>query len=151
MEKFRSLTADHMDWDKFTDLMKKFTKDIDSTVNRKSKAYKARYKLYIALGCFWGLRAGDQLKLTWKDILDKDVIEIFEGKTSRTRKRKRIRKITVSKDVKEFISSMHNIIKPSRKAEPILPNKDGFPVSIQFLNRNLKKDFRRIRYKGRPA
>lgn len=68
--KYSTTTADYMQWDEMTNLVRRLSKDGD---------YKM--SLLIAVGCFWGLRISDILSLRWETILYVDEFTILEKKT----------------------------------------------------------------------
>ena len=72
--KYSSTTADYMQWDEMTNLVRRLSKDGD---------YKM--SLLIAVGCFWGLRISDILSLHWETILYMDEFTVLEKKTGKTR------------------------------------------------------------------
>ena len=72
--KYSTTTADYMQWDEMTNLVRRLSKD-------------GNYKmsLLIAVGCFWGLRISDILSLRWETILHVDEFTILEKKTGKMR------------------------------------------------------------------
>ena len=64
--KYSSTTADYMQWDEMTNLVRRLSKDGD---------YKM--SLLIAVGCFWGLRISDILSLHWETILYMDEFTVL--------------------------------------------------------------------------
>ena len=60
-------TTGFIPWDTFQLLLQKLERDGN---------YK--FQLLFAAGTHLGLRCGDLLKLRWKDVLNKDVLEIIE-------------------------------------------------------------------------
>ena len=94
-KKFSTTTADYLEWDQMLNLVHKLFKD-----------EKYKMSLFIALGCFWGLRVSDLTALKWEQILNVDEIIIVEKKT----KKKRV--INISAQLKQHILNCHQIIDP---------------------------------------
>lgn len=94
-KKFSTTTADYLEWDQMLNLVHKLFKD---------ENYKM--SLFIALGCFWGLRVSDLTALKWEQILNVDEIIIVEKKT------KKKRKITINPQLKQHILECHAKINP---------------------------------------
>lgn len=67
--KYSSTTADYMQWDEMTNLVRRLSKDGDYKIS-----------LLIAVGCFWGLRISDILSLRWDTILYMDEFTVLEKK-----------------------------------------------------------------------
>ncbi|EKN07965.1 hypothetical protein HMPREF1076_04865 [Parabacteroides goldsteinii CL02T12C30] len=70
--KYSSTTADYMQWDEMTNLVRRLSKDGD---------YKM--SLLIAVGCFWGLRISDILSLHWETILYMENLPYWKRKQER--------------------------------------------------------------------
>jgi len=100
---------------------------------KKEKDYSIL--MVVALGSYLGLRYSDMIRLTWNDIINKDVLIIEEQKT------KKVKRITINPDLRAIVESIHQ----QKKSELIIVNKFGKPLSIQYINRRLKQ----IKYKYR--
>lgn len=72
--KYSNTTADYVQWDEMTNLVRKLTKNNEY-----------RMSLLITIGCFWGLRISDILALRWHQIVDVDEFTIQEKKTGKSR------------------------------------------------------------------
>ena len=101
-----------------------------------------KFLLLIAVGCYTGLRVGDILLLRWNQLLNKDSQEIKEQKT------KKVRLITLNQNLKKLVEKYVDYIKPPTYNELIFTNKnDEQNLSIQYVNRQLKKLFNRYKIK----
>ena len=67
-------TADALQWEEMISLVHRLYRDGDY-----------RMSLLVSTQCMWGLRIGDELRLKWEDVLDKDDIIIAEQKTGKRR------------------------------------------------------------------
>ena len=108
------------------------------------KNEKFRDCLLIATGCYLGLRASDLLNLKWRDVYNKDELELVEKKTNK------LRHLTINPFLKDIIHrSFDNLsIKPGNPLERYLfENRKGEKLSIQYVNRNLHKIFDEYRVK----
>jgi integrase len=81
----------------------------------------------------WGLRIGDELKLTWSDILDKEEIVIIEQKTGKRRV------IRVNKDLKKHIEDCYKALGSPASNEPIFLSRLGTIYSREWVNMRLKE------------
>ena len=113
---------------------------------RTTKNY--RFLLLISIGCFSGLRIKDILNLRWVDLLDKDLLEIRESKTSK------LRRITINVLLKNIISEVYEILykksNPLKKEDYIFLNRHHTkPISVQYVNRALHLIFARYDIKSR--
>lgn len=72
--KYSITTADYMEWDEMTNLVRKLARDGE---------YKM--SLLISIGSFWGLRISDILLLRWNQILNVEEFTIQEKKTGKSR------------------------------------------------------------------
>ncbi len=127
-KKYSSTTADYLNWEQMTNLLRKLYSD---------KNYKIC--LLIAVGSFWGLRISDILALRWSDILEKDSLEIIEKKT----KKKRL--ITINTQLKQLINDCYLMIKPIGAQSHIFTSQKGGVYSIQRINVILKEI--KVKYK----
>lgn len=70
----RHAAADALDWE-------------DARMIIASLIQDARYRdaMLVAVGCYMGLRISDSLELRWRDIIDRDKVELTEQKTGKKR------------------------------------------------------------------
>ena len=94
-KKFSTTTADYLEWDQMLNLVHKLYKD-----------EKYKMSLFIALGCFWGLRVSDLATLKWEQILNVVEIIIIEKKT----KKKRV--ININSQLQQLIKDCYEKINP---------------------------------------
>lgn len=102
------------------------------------RAKRHREFLLIGTGAYLGLRASDLLNLRWSDVLNKDEIIITEKKTGKTR---RISINPTLYDLLIYVSSgliQEGLFNPDQY---LFANRKGEKVSIQYINRLLKKTF----------
>ena len=118
--KYSNTTADYLQWDEAMNLIRKLYKDKKFTMS-----------LFIAVGCFWGLRISDILSLKWEQILNTDEFSITEKKTGK----KRI--IRINPQLKRHISDCHKQINPIQS--PVFISRMGTVYSVQRLNIILKE------------
>lgn len=105
---------------------------------RLKKAKRNKEYLLIGTGAYLGLRASDLLNLRWSDLMDKDEITITEKKTSKNRH------ITINTSLKDILSYASEELAKQGKFNMdtyIFVNRNGEQVSIQYINRLLKKTF----------
>jgi integrase len=124
-----------MEWGIFLTLLDRLKKD---------REYK--FLLFIAVGCYCGLRAGDILRLRWKDLVNMDQINLNERKTGKCRQ------ITINQNLKEIVSfcfSNLSDVNADNVAldQHIFSNRIGKPITIQYVNRKLHTIFHRYRIK----
>ena len=115
-------TADALKWEEMINLVHRLYRDGDY-----------RMSLLIATQCMWGLRIGDELKLTWNDILFKDEIVIIEQKTGKRRA------IRVNKDLKKHIEDCYKALGSPSANEPIFLSRLGTIYSREWVNMRLKE------------
>lgn len=105
---------------------------------RLKKAKRNREYLLLGTGAYLGLRASDLLNLRWSDLLDKDEIVITEKKT------RKVRQITINPSLKDILSYVSADLAKRGKFNAdayLFANRRGEKVSIQYINRLLKKTF----------
>lgn len=113
--KGQTTTSDFLAWNEYQMLLLKLRRD-----------EKFRLAATVALGVNTLLRYSDFSKLTWADILDKDMLVVVENKTGKQRK------IKVNPELK-------NIIKEAFEKENIEDRHSTIVnSSVQYLNRSLK-------------
>ncbi len=115
-------TAEALKWEEMINLVHRLFRDGDY-----------RMSLLIATQCMWGLRIGDELKLTWNDILHKDDIVITEQKTGKRRT------IRVNKDLKKHIEDCYKALGSPVQNEPIFLSRLGTIYSREWVNMRLKE------------
>ncbi len=120
--KYSNTTADYMNWDEMTNLVRKLAKD----GNHKAS-------LLIAIGSFWGLRISDILALRWRDILNVDEFTIPEKKTGKSRT------IRINPQLKRHIAECYELISPINFNSPILVSQKGTVFTVQRINVILKE------------
>ncbi len=120
--KYSNTTADYMNWDEMTNLVRRLAKDGDYN-----------FSLLISIGSFWGLRISDILSLRWKQILNTDEFTIQERKTGKNRT------IRINPQLKRHISECYDNIKPISINSPILVSQKGTTFSTQRINQKLKE------------
>lgn len=91
-----------------------------------------KFALLISIGIYTGLRISDILVLRWKDIVEKEFIEITEKKT------KKFRRIRINQNLKEIFERMllHN--NNDMESLIFLNRFSTSAISVQFINRKLK-------------
>ena len=120
-QKYSTTTADFLVWSDAMNLIRKLAKDNN---------YKM--SLFIALGCFTGLRVSDILNLRWFQILGVDEFIIIEKKTSKKRT------LRLNPQLQQHIQECYEHIKPIGVKAPILVSQKGTIFTIQAINRILK-------------
>lgn len=113
--------SDYIEWDKLQSLILKLERDRET-----------KFALLISIGIYSGLRISDILVLRWKDVIDKDYIEITEKKT------KKFRRVRINQTLKDTISrnfkneyDIENLI--------FLNRFSTSAISVQYVNRKLKE------------
>ena len=119
--KYSNTTADYLVWSDAMNLIRKLAKD---------ENYKM--SLFIALGCFTGLRVSDILNLRWFQILGVSEFTIIEKKTGKQRT------LRLNPQLQEHIQECYEHIKPIGVKAPILVSQKGTIFTIQAINRKLK-------------
>ena len=119
--KYSNTTADYLVWSDAMNLIRKLAKD---------ENYKM--SLFIALGCFTGLRVSDILALRFSQILGVSEFTIIEKKTGKKRT------IRLNPQLQEHIQECYEHIKPIGVKAPILVSQKGTTFTIQAINRKLK-------------
>jgi len=122
-----------IEWGQFLTLTEKL---------KRNKEYK--FLLLVSLGGYCGLRIGDLLNLKWVNIMNKDELELQEGKTGKHRK------ITFNETLKEIISLCYNNARfnPGFEINDIVfCNKNKKALTRQYINRQLHIIFKENRVK----
>lgn len=113
--------SDYIEWNKLQSTILKLERDKDW-----------KFALLISIGIYTGLRISDILVLRWKDIAEKEFIEITEKKT------KKFRRIRINQNLKEIFDRMllHNF--NDMESLIFLNRFSTSAISVQFINRKLK-------------
>lgn len=120
--KYSITTADYMQWDDMTNLVRRLLYDED---------YKM--SLLIAIGCFWGLRISDILSLRQSQILNVDEFTIKEKKTDK------LRTIRINAQLKRHITDCFKGIVPININAPVFISQKGTIYTVQRINVILKE------------
>jgi len=120
--KYSNTTADYMQWDEMTNLVRKLTKNNEYMMS-----------LLITIGCFWGLRISDILALRWHQIVDVDEFTIQEKKTGKSRT------IRINAQLKRHIAECYKQINPLTNKSPIFLSRKSTVYSVQRINILLKE------------
>lgn len=121
-QKYSSTTADYLIWSDAMTLIRKLAKDDNYKIS-----------LFIAIGCFTGLRISDILALRWSQIFNTEEFTIKEKKTGKQRT------IRVNPQLQKHIQNCYQHISPIGKNSPILVSQKGTIYSIQRINVILKE------------
>lgn len=128
--KYSITTADYMEWDEMTNLVRKLARDGE---------YKM--SLLISIGSFWGLRISDILLLRWKQILNVEEFTIQEKKTGKSRT------IRINQQLQKHIADCYEHINPIGINAPILVSQKGTVYSVQRINILLKETKKKYKLK----
>jgi len=121
--KGQSTKASYLEWDSMLVLLQKLERD-----------NQFKFELLIATGCFTGLRIGDLLKLRWSDVLNREDLELTEGKT------KKVRRIKINPSLGDIIIRLHKKMNITDDSELLFINKTRTKaINVQFINRRLKE------------
>jgi integrase len=96
------------------------------------------FYLFILCGCYFGLRAGDLLALSWPDVLDRDDFTIREQKTGKSRK------VTINPAVRDALRDVSDKLARSGRSDPngyVFANRWGGPLTISYVNKQLHNIF----------
>lgn len=117
-------TADYLPYSDYQKLVK-------SLISEK----KYWWASYCILSFCTGLRFSDVQRLKWEDVLDKKKIIVTAKKTNKTHI------IPIGQNASAYFSDLYEHMGCPDKEECILANpaNNGKPVSIQYINRMLKK------------
>lgn len=102
------------------------------------KAKRNKEYLLIGTGAYLGLRASDLLNLRWSDLMYKDEIALTEKKTGKHRH------ISINTSLKEILRFVSEELARQGKFNIdayLFTNRNGEKVTIQYINRLLKKTF----------
>lgn len=123
--KVQITTADALQWEEMISLVHRLYRDGDY-----------RMSLLVSTQCMWGLRIGDELRLKWEDVLDKDDIIIAEQKTGK----RRIIRLNVQ--LKKHIEDCYMALSSPKQTEYIFISRLGRVWSREWVNMRLK-DFKK--------
>lgn len=126
MRKKQTVTSG-MDWNALLGLTQRLKQD---------EMY--RDYLLITVGCYFGLRIGDLLKLRWGDVADKDELLLIEEKTGKQRK------ITINSKVSEVVNlclNEHRLKDGFNENEYMFANQWGRAITVSYVNERLKHIF----------
>jgi integrase len=115
---------------------------------RLKTAKRNKEYLLIGTGSYLGLRASDLLNLRWSDLIGKDEFTVIEKKTGKNRH------ITINPSLKEifnYISSELTKKGNFNKDGYLFANRYGKKLSIQYINKLLKKTFANFGVKTQNA
>ena len=104
--------------------------------------------LLITIVCYFGLRVGDLLCITWTDIIDNTEVTVIEQKT------KKRRRITINPAVSEAVNLCSNELRLKKEFDLngfIFANRWGGKISVSYINRRLKFIFKRYNVSVRNA
>ncbi len=102
------------------------------------KAGRTREYLLIGAGVYLGLRASDLLNLRWDDVLNKDAVIVTEKKTGK------VRHLSINSSLKEILIYVSRELSRHGKFNIdtfLIANRNGGKVTLQYINRLLKKTF----------
>lgn len=112
--------SDYIEWEKLQSLVLKLERDGD-----------VKFALLISIGMYSGLRISDVLSLTWRDVMNKEFIEITEKKT------KKFRRVRINQNLIDAIS---RIYQNENIEDLIFLNRfKTSSISVQYVNRKLKE------------
>ena len=115
--------SDFIEWDKLQSLTQKLERDGN-----------LKFTLLITIGMFTGLRISDILSLKWKDLLDKEHIEVTEKKTGK------VRKILLNQTLQETVLRISSKLPHLDLDKHIFLNRfKTKPISPQYVNWMLKE------------
>ena len=120
-QKHTYTTADYINWDAATNLVRKLYRNGDY-----------RMSLFIGCGIFFGLRVSDLLSLSWSQILSGDEFVLYEKKTDKRRV------IRINEGFKAHIADCFQALGIKDINEPCFLNRYGSIISLQMINRNFK-------------
>ena len=114
-------TADYIEWDVAMNLVRRLYRDGNY-----------RMSLLIGVGCMFGLRYSDLSRLSWSQLLSADTLVVYEQKTGKRRE------IRINKALQRHIRDCHQALAVQDDYEPCFVGRNGRPLTIQAVNRNLK-------------
>lgn len=129
-QKNQLTTADYLPYEEYRYFISSLHKD---------KNYML--ELFARLSFCTACRGGDVLRFTWLDVLDKAEVRVVEQKT------KKCRVIPIGKTMQQSIHQLWDLMGRPDRSEYVFksPLKDDQPLSIQYINRKLKRA--RCRYR----
>ena len=124
-------------WSDFETLMSRIT--YAAQVNGEPGLY--RFLVFAAVSSYCGLRAGDVLRLRWRDVLNKSSFTVREAKTGK------VRDLTVNPKLESIINLAYELAGHGSVDCYVVSNqrsKGEKPLTIQFINRWTKVIFERF-------
>lgn len=115
-------TADALTWDTMLRLVRNLYRDGNY-----------RLSLFVACASFFGLRASDVLRLTWRDLLDGDTFTLTEKKTGKRRV------VAVNRQLRRHVLDCYERLGAPSKVEPVFKSRKGGVYTIQRINVLLKE------------
>lgn len=103
-------------------------------LDKLKRKEKYQMLLLIATGGYMGLRISDIRLLRWKHLTEAPTIEICEKKTGK------LRLITINPVLQDLANYVFDKL-CKRKDDYIFCNRQGNPLSIQYINRKLHEIF----------
>jgi len=102
-------------------------------IQRLEREQKYDLAMLVACGAYTGLRISDLLKLTWKQIIQQQHIQIVEQKT------KKVRQIKLNAEFKEIAERLFTKCRVLVTSEPVFLNPSTKqPFTVQHFNRAFK-------------
>jgi integrase len=141
-KKGSSTESSPMSWDQFQNLTSRMLYDAENSFTSvKKREQHVKFLLLISVGCYAGLRIGDILNLKWKDILEKESIEIVEEK------RKKKRAIALNQNLVKIIGKSFLLVAPEPNNYVFTDSVQGAVMSVQYVNRKLKSILKEYKVK----
>lgn len=111
-------------------------------VNRLERDQNYRFAILVAFGSYTGMRIGDILELKWSQILEREAIQIIEGKTGKSRS------IKLNKDLQDIIKRNYKGLDIRNNEDYVFQNRFSTgAISVQYVNRILKDIFKQYKIK----
>lgn len=128
--KSQKTKSDHLPWERFLLLLNQMERDGET-----------RMLLLFATGTYCALRVGDVLSRKWSEVYDKDVLEIVEQKTGKHRR------IDINDNLKRLFAEYYE----GQELDSYIfsGNSKGGTMSIQYINREIKRISRKYNLEGR--
>lgn len=117
----RYTTSDALGWNEMLSLVHRTYRDGDY-----------RMSLLIATQSMWGLRIGDELKLRWRQILNKEEIILNEEKTGKRRV------ISMNADLQRHIQNCYRELGSPDLDQPVFWSRQKTIYSREWVNSKLK-------------
>lgn len=121
-------TADALTWDAMLRLVRNLYRDGNY-----------RLSLFVACASFFGLRASDVLRLSWRDLLEGDTFTLTEKKTGKRRV------VAVNKQLRAHVLDCYARLGEPSKFEAVFLSKKKTTFTIQRINVLLKEAKKRYK------